>query len=465
MKRHSWTGPRSFEPECVTLDNGLRFLLIENSSVPAISFNMSFNAGSRNEPEERAGLVVMVSRLLDEGTSTRSALEIADAIESVGGAIDCEGGYERAAAFLSVLSKDLDLGLELVADIVMNPRFEPESLEMHRERILAEIRSAVDRPQVVAGWEFNELVYGTHPLHRPVHGYPHTVEKITVNDLRAFHEQWFVPNNATVSIVGDFKAEELAAKLAETFGEWAPRQVEAANLPRPERQHEIRRKSIGMPTQQAHVYFGHLGVERANPDYYALQILDTILGGGAGLTARIPHKLRDEQGLAYTTFASITSTAGIDPGKFIAYIGTSPENVDQALEGFVEEVGRIRTEPVTTEELEDAKAYLTGSFVFAFETSSQIGRFLINAEAYELGFDYPQKYPAFIDAVSAEDITRVASTHLSTSDYSLVIVGPENGSDTPIDPPIDTTASIGVSSSDTEKNEWDGRKSSSEPRS
>ena len=392
---------------------------------------MSFHAGARYEPEERAGLAVMVSRLLDEGTSRRSSLEIADAIESVGGAIDCEGGYERVAAFLGVLSKDLDLGLELVADIVMNPRFAPESLEMHRERILAEIRSAVDRPQVVAGWEFNELVYGTHPLHRPVHGYPHTVENISVDDLRKFHDQWFAPNNATVAVVGDFKAAELVEKLAKRFGEWAPRQMEASDVPRPERQQEIRRKSIGMPTQQAHVYFGHLGVERANPDYYALQVLDVILGGGAGLTARIPHKLRDEQGLAYTTFASITNTAGIDPGKFIVYIGTSPENVDRAIEGFVEEVDRIRTEPCTVEELEDAKAYLTGSFVFAFETSAQIGRFLINADAYELGFDYPQKYPAFIDAVSLEDITRVAAKYLSTSDYSLVIVGPENGSNAP----------------------------------
>ncbi len=428
MKRHSATGPRSFEPECLTLDNGLRFLLIENSSVPAISFNMSFHAGARYEPEERAGLAVMLSRLLDEGTSTRSSLEIADAIESVGGVIDCEGGYERAAAFLSVLSKDLDLGLELVADIVMNPRFAPESLEMHRARILAEIRSALDRPQVVAGWEFNELVYGAHPLHRPVHGYPHTVEKISVDDLRQFYDQRFRPNNATVSIVGDLKAEELVEKLAETFGEWAPHQMETSEVPRPERQHEIRRKSIGMPTQQAHVYFGHLGVERANPDYYALQVLDTILGGGAGLTARIPHKLRDEQGLAYTTFAGITNTAGIDPGKFIAYIGTAPENVDRAIEGFVEEVNRIRNEPVTAEELEDAKAYLTGSFVFAFETSAQVGRFLINAETYGLGFDYPQKYPTLIDAVSVEDITRAAAKYLSTSDYSLVIVGPENGS-------------------------------------
>ncbi len=428
MKRHSATGPRSFEPECLTLDNGLRFLLIENPSVPAISFNMSLHAGARYEPEERAGLAVIVSRLLDEGTSTRSSLEIADAIESVGGVIDCEGGYERAAVFLSVLSKDLDLGLNLVGDIVTSPSFAPESLEMHRARVLAEIRSAMDRPQVVAGWEFNELVYGTHPLHRPVHGYPHTVEKISVDDLRQFHDQWFRPNNATVSIVGDLQAEELVGKLAETFGEWVPRETEVSEVPRPERQHEIRRRSIGMPTQQTHVYFGHLGVERANPDYYALQVLDTILGGGAGLTARIPHKLRDEQGLAYTTFAGITNTAGIDPGKFIAYIGTAPENVDRAIEGFVEEVDRISTEPVTAEELEDAKAYLTGSFVFAFETSAQVGRFLINAEAYGLGFDYPQKYPAFIDAVSVEDITRVAAKYLSTSDYSLVIVGPENGS-------------------------------------
>src|SRR5206468_11484551 len=168
--------------------------------------------------------------------------------------------------------------------------------------------------------------------------------------------------------------------------------------PMPVRQTENRQKFINMPAQQLNIYLGHLGVSRTNPDYYALQLMDTILGGGAGFTARIPQRLRDELGLAYTTFASITATAGIDPGRFIAFIGTSPENMHLAIEGLLNEIRRAIAEPVTDQELQDAKAYLTGSFVFAFESISQIARFLVHAEVYGLGFDFIEKYPEFIDA-------------------------------------------------------------------
>jgi len=172
------------------------------------------------------------------------------------------------------------------------------------------------------------------------------------------------------------------------------------------------------------IYLGHLGITRTNPDYYALQVLDTILGGGAGFTARIPHRLRDELGLAYTTFASITMTAGLDPGRFVSFIGTSPENMELATEGLINEVRRIIDEPVTAQELQDAKEYLTGSFVFAFESSPQIARFLVHAEVYSLGFDYVEKYPEYIRAVTVEDISRVAKKYLDCENYTLVVVGP-----------------------------------------
>jgi zinc protease len=141
-------------------------------------------------------------------------------------------------------------------------------------------------------------------------------------------------------------------------------------------------------------------------------------------------RLRDEMGLAYTTFASITSTAGIDPGRFIAYIGTSPDNMKLAIEGLRNEIRRIVTEPVSAEELQDARDFLTGSFVFAFESSTQIARFLIHAEVYGLGFDFVETYPRLIRAITADDVSRVARTYLDSDNYSLAVVGPveESGS-------------------------------------
>src|SRR5437660_7627908 len=304
-------GPRrAFDVRRHVLANGLQVLLVENPSIPTVSLNASVLTGARYDPETKAGLAIMVSRLLDEGTETRTSLEIADAIESVGGAIDADGSFERIVVSAGVLKKDIDLGLELLADLLMRPIFPQEYVDKEKERTLAEITSAQDRPQVVAGWAFNELVYQDHPLHRPSHGYPATVERIERNDLIEFHQKYFVPNNVILSVVGDFKVPDILPKIEKAFGAWPSKTIDFPTSPPPIRQTGKRTKFIRMTAQQLNIYLGHLGITRNNPDFYALQVLDTILGGGAGFTARIPQRLRDELGLAYTTFASITMTAG-----------------------------------------------------------------------------------------------------------------------------------------------------------
>ena len=419
--------PRAFDVHSHVLDNGLKVLLVENPSVPTVSLNASVLTGARHDPEAKAGLALMASRLLDEGTENRTSLEIAEAIESVGGAIESDGSFERIIVSAGVLNKDTDLGLELLAELLMRPIFPQEFVDKEKERTLAEIASAKDRPQVVAGWAFNELVYQDHPLHRPAHGYPDTVERITRADLLDFHRRYFVPNNVILSIVGDFQVPVLLPKIERAFAGWPNKAIAFPTYPKPVRQTNKREKYINMPAQQVNMYLGHLGVTRTNPDYYALQVLDTILGGGAGFTARIPQRLRDDLGLAYTTFASITMTAGLDPGRFISFIGTSPENMKLAIEGLVNEIRRIIEEPVTVEELRDAKDYLTGSFVFAFESSAQISRFLVHAEIYGLGFDYVQKYPDYIHAITIKDVSRAAKLYLDSENYTLVVVGPVAG--------------------------------------
>ena len=416
---------RSFEVTSHTLQNGLRVLLVENPTIPAISINATVLAGARHEPEEKAGLAIMVSNILDEGTTTRTSLDIAEAIEFTGGHLETDASFERTVVAATVLKQDRNLALELVADLLRNPVFPEEYIGKEKSRTLAEIASAKDRPQVVAGWAFNELVYGSHPLHRPAHGYPETIERIVRQDLLQFHETVFAPNNALLSIVGDFQVSEMIPLVERHFGPWLSRSVVLHEVEKPVRQRERREKRIQMAAQQSNVYLGHLGIERTNPDFYALQVLDTILGGGAGFTARIPQRLRDELGLAYTTFASITGTAGLDPGRFVSYIGTSPENTVLAIDGLLNEIRRIVDEPVLAEELQDAKDFLTGSFVFAFESSAQIARFLIQASVYELGFNYGEKYPRFIRAVTGEDVARVARQYLDTENYTLVVAGPE----------------------------------------
>jgi len=413
------------EPLQFRLSNGLRVLIVENRAIPTIAMNVAVLSGSRYDSEALAGTAMMASRLLEEGTRTRSSLEIADAIESVGGVIETDCTFDRLSVFLGVLSRDIGLGLELVSDIIQNPTFSEDSIRNESDRTLAEIRSAMDRPQVVAGWEFNELVYGAHPLHRPVHGYAQTIPGITREHLVAFHEASVTADNAILAVVGDFVAEEMRQRLELAFRDWrsSSRAGESATEA-PQRTEGVKSSFVAVDSRQAHIFFGNLGIRRTHPDFYTLQVMDTILGGGAGLTARIPQKLRDELGLAYTTFAGITNSAGRDPGKFLAYIGTSPENVGASIDGFISEIEEIRCRRVSEEELVDAKAYLTGSFVFGFETNSQVARFLVNAELFALGFDYLERYPSYIEAVTGEGIQRAASSHLSTQDYVLVIAGP-----------------------------------------
>src|SRR5262245_62752384 len=200
-----------------TLTNGLTILLVENPSLPTVSITASVLAGARYDPESKAGQAIMVSRLLDEGTENRTSLEIAAAMEAVGGAIGPGGSFERIIALAGVLNKDVDLGLELLSDLLIHPIFPQEYVDKEKERTLAEIVSAQDRPQVVAGWAFNELVYQDHPLHRPSHGYPQTVAGLTRADLLDFHKRYFVPNNVILSIVGDFRVHELLPKIEQAF--------------------------------------------------------------------------------------------------------------------------------------------------------------------------------------------------------------------------------------------------------
>src|SRR5262245_9289247 len=235
---------RSLAVHSHTLDNGLKVLLVENPSIPNISMTGSVLAGARFDPEAKAGLAIMVSRLLDEGTQNRISLEIADAIESVGGSIETDGSFERIIATVSALSKDIDLSLELLSDLLIRPVFPQAYVDKEKERTLAEIVSAKDRPQVIAGWQFNELIYQDHPLHRPSHGYPETVEALTREDLLEFHERYFVPNNVILSIVGDFRVPELLPKIEQFFGNWKAKPISFPTYPAPERQTSKRVKFL-----------------------------------------------------------------------------------------------------------------------------------------------------------------------------------------------------------------------------
>jgi zinc protease len=248
---------------------------------------------------------------------------------------------------------------------------------------------------------------------------------LTRDQIVDFYGRYYVPNNTLLALVGDFDKDEVKRWATEIFGPWPPAETfTRPAIPPVRRQAEPLERFIYAPKEQVNIFIGHAGIERKNPDFYALLVMDTILGSSPGFTSRIPRILRDEQGLAYTTFSNITASSGLDAGRFVAYIGTSPDNVEQALGGLRGEIARIVKEPVTEHELETAKAYLTGNFVFDFQTNAQIAEFLIEAEIYGLGFDYLITYPEKIGAVTVEEVARVAKTYLSPETLTTVVVGP-----------------------------------------
>jgi zinc protease len=418
------TRPR-LDVERVELANGLVLLLSENHSIPSVSINAIVRAGSRFESDEKAGLASLVGALLDAGTVNRTSQQIAESVEAVGGQLGTFGDYQSSGAVVRLLSKDAGLGLDVASDLLINATFPDDKVRRDIDRRVAQIKARLDVPRTQASDVFNEIVFEGSPQHRPPIGYEEMVKALTRVDVVEFYRRYYVPQNTVLAIAGDIDKKEVRSLVEDTFGKW-PRSSEfnTPNVPRPHRQLAPIEKFVNAPKEQVNVLIGHIGIDRKNPDYYNLLVMDTILGSSPGFTSRIPRVLRDEQGLAYSTFSNITSSAGLDPGRFIAYIGTAPENLQRAISGLRGEISRIVEGGVTSDELETAQLYLTGSFVFHFQRNSQIAEFLLEAETYGLGFDYLEKYPELIRAVSVEDIDRVTRQYIDPQNLTTVVVGP-----------------------------------------
>ena len=411
--------------ERLELPNGLVVLLSENHATPSVAFKAVVAAGSRYETDDKTGLASLVGEMIDEGTTTRSAQQIAETVEAVGGKLATYGDYQESGVVAMFLSQDLGLGLEIAADLLTNATFPEDKVQQQRDRRLAQLKSRLDVPRTQASDIFNEIVFSGTPQHRPPVGQEATVRNLTRDDMAGFYRRFYAPNNTLLAIVGDIDKASVRAQVEATFGAWPKAgKMDIPGVPKPARQREAVERFAAAPKEQVNIFIGHLGIERRNPDYYALLVLDTILGSSPGFTSRIPRILRDEMGLAYSTYSNITSSAGVDPGRFVAYIGTSPENLQLALAGLRKEIERIVKEPVAGDEVEMAREYLTGSFVFHFQKNLQIADFLADAETYALSFDYLERYPEWIRAVTVEDVSRVARAYIDPEHLTTVVVGP-----------------------------------------
>ena len=407
------------KPTRVVTENGMTVLIVDQPFLPIVTVNVLVKAGAVYDPDAKAGLSNMVAEMLDEGTKTRSATQIAEQIEFLGGELAAEGGEDSATARLRILRKDADIGFTLLADILMNPKFDPKEVARVRDELVGSLQSEKDEPSIIATKAFNELVFKGHPYRRPANGDEKTVTKLSRQDLVEFHDKFYRPNRAIMAIVGDLREAEALALVKKHFGGWTPQELPLPAFPAPEPLPEPTLKLIDKDLTQATLVLGHVGIDRRNPDFYAVAVMNYILGGG-GFSSRLVRRIRDEQGLAYDVGSVFE--ANVMPGSFAVHVQTRNAAANQVLASVFQELKRIRTEPVGDQELADAKAYLIGSFPLRLDTTAKLASLLNLVELHGLGLSYFDEYPKAIAAVTKEDVLRVAQKYLNPDHYALVVV-------------------------------------------
>jgi len=404
----------------VKLPNGLTLLLYEDHRLPIITAQAQLRIVNAYEPDDKLGVAALTGLLLQEGTAKHSGPEIADLIESVGGALE----LSSAGGTVKVLSPNRSLGLGLLLECLTQPAFAKDSFQREQAQLLSTLRDQETQPESVAALAFEAAVYGKHPRGRSPLGAIKTVEALKPADCAAFHDKVFVPANVTLAIVGDFDMQAVTDDVLKLTADWKKSALEAPEYPEVDKPKEFTQKVIPMPeSAQLHFYMGHVGVRRDNPDYYKLLVLDYVLGVGPGFTDRLSARLRDREGLAYTVTGAITRSADLEPGAFTCYIGTDNDNFELVKKEFLEELKRIRDEAPKPQEVEDAKTYLVGNQAMHFTTSAEVAGQILNVERHHLGTDYLGAYRKAVMAVTPEDVQAVAKKYLDPEHMVLVAAG------------------------------------------
>lgn len=400
--------------------NGLTLLALENHSMPSVSIKLYTKGLLGAERPEEEGYAYLLSRLILEGTENKTSQQISQMLEYIGGSL-----FSRLNGISAkVLSQDLEFTLEIISDAIQNPLLDTEILKQKKEKILAEIISRREEASYHAGLAYRKIIYGNHPYGKPIYGTENSIKNTTRRNLLLFHRKHFLPNQTIISVVGDIKPDKVHAIIGKIFGKWKTGKVRDTIQEKIKAPGKSITKYIPLDKKQLLVYSGHLGIKRTNPDYYKLLVLDQIFGQGDGFTDRLSRRIRDELGLCYSVEASIAADAGMFPGTFTASLATSPQNYSLAMKILKEEICKIQKEPIKRDELENAKSYLSGSFVFSFEDNDSLSSHIINAYRYNLHFDYIKKFPGIIEKITGEQVREVAMKYLYPNSITTVVVGP-----------------------------------------
>ena len=405
-------------PQRSVLGNGMILLTSEQKALPMVSIELLIDAGSRHDMPKQEGLANLTARLLTYGTQRRTALQISDTLDFIGAGLSAGCGEDLATVSMTVLKKDLATGLELLAEVLTLSTFPQEEIDRQKQSIVASIKAREENPGDIAQRRFAAALYPQSPYGRPVEGSEASVKGLEQQSLRAFYERYYRPNRTILSVVGDISHQEIARALNEAFRSW-PKGEPATAPVAPSKIGTAETLRVNKELTQANIILGHEGVGRENPDYYAIQVMNYILGGG-GFSSRTLDSIRNERGLAYSVYSYFSAEKG--HGTFELVMQTKNETALEAIRIAKAEIRRMREELVTEEELSDAKDYLIGSFPLRFDTNRKVANFLAQVEYFQLGLDYPERYADFIKKVTREDVQHVAQKYLKPDTLITVIV-------------------------------------------
>jgi predicted Zn-dependent peptidase len=398
------------------LDNGIVLLVAENPAADIIAGRIFVRAGSCYESREQAGLAHLLSALMTKGCDGLSSLEIAEKVESVGASLSTDTATDYFLLSLKTVTADFEEILALAGQLLRSPTFPEAQIELERRLALQDIRSQKEQPFSIAYEQMRQAMYQNHPYAMSVLGNETTISSLTRADLVKFHQTHFRPDNIVISIAGRITADAAIALVTAVFGDWQlPSQPQPIlNLPTVSVAPQQRLKPTN--TQQSIVMLGYLGPAVKSPGYAPLKLLSTYLGNG--LSSRLFVELREKRGLAYEVSA-IYSTR-LFPSAFIVYMGTAPENTSIALQGLQQEVELLCTTEVAESAFQAAKNKLLGQYALGKQTNGQIAQIYGWYEILGLGIEFDQKFPEFINNVSAEDALKAASEYLQQPYLSLV---------------------------------------------
>ena len=401
------------------LPNGMVLLVAERPAIPIVVVRVYLHAGSVYDPPDAGGLANLTADMLTRGTAKRSGPELDQAIEFVGGSLEGDAGRDGASLSLSVLKKDLKLGLDLLAEVLLTPAFPEPELKRRSEEIAASIERSEQDPGTVAAREMALLLYPGHPYRRPVAGTVESVKKITRAQIAGFYRENYRPDTTVVAVVGDVTLGEIRRELLARLGSWSSAAPPRPVIPLASASPPVESRVIHRNLTQATVSLGRPGIRQDHPDYFPLVVANYVLGGGSA--SRLYTRVREERGLAYSVYSAL------GPGRYGAsyFVGlqTRLDAVDEAVRLTRDEMARMGREEVSPRELALAKSYLIGSYPLRTDTSGKMAGLLVAIEENDLGLDWPDRFKAGISRVTLADVKRVGAIYMDPATFSSVTVG------------------------------------------